>query len=78
MSPDSVITFLTIFFPWGFIKLSIVVVLFIYMMFAAVVVRQEQLMSRVVEIPYAPVFKLVALGHFFASLVILVLALVIV
>lgn len=72
-----VISILTAFFPWGFIQLGILVLIAMYIVFAAVIVRQETLMSRVVEIPFSPVLRIVALGHFLVSLVAFFLALLI-
>lgn len=64
------------FFPWGFIKLAVVILLSLYTVFAAVIVRQENLMSRMVEIPFFPILRIVALAHLIFSVAILFLALI--
>lgn len=65
------------FFPWGFIQLGALILIGFYAIFAAIIVRQETLMSRVVGIPpLSPVLKVIALGHFFVSILVFFLALV--
>lgn len=64
------------FFPWLIVKIAIMVLVFCYIVFAALIVRQEQLMNRVVEIPVFPVLRLVAIAHLIASVTVFVLALV--
>ncbi len=73
---QELITVLLGFFPWGFMKLVVLIVLIMYLIFAAVVVRQEQLMAKVLEIPFSPVLRIAALVHFVAAFVLLLLALV--
>ena len=58
-----------------FIKIILLILIAFYILFAAVIVRQEELMSRVVEIPFSPLLRIVAIIHFVASLAIFVLAL---
>ncbi len=64
----------TNFFPFGFVKVMILIILLIYIVFASIIVRQEHLMSRVVEIPFSPVLRLISLIHFVAAIGIFVLA----
>ncbi|HCM37437.1 MAG: hypothetical protein UV61_C0010G0006 [Candidatus Gottesmanbacteria bacterium GW2011_GWB1_43_11] len=66
------------FFPWGFAKLAILVLIGIYIVFAAIMVRQEQLMAKVIEIPFSPILRLVALVHLLASVIVWLLALVLI
>lgn len=75
MSNDFLNIFLD-FFPWGFVKIAILILIGLYVIFAAVIVRQEQLMSKVVEIPTSPVLRLVAILHLLASVAVFFLALV--
>lgn len=74
MTPEALIGFST-FFPWGFLKLGILVLLGIYIVFAAVIVRQEQLMSKIVEVPFSPVLRLVSIVHLIASIGVFFIAL---
>lgn len=73
MNPE-LVSFLVGFFPWGVVKLAILILITMYIIFAAVIVRQEQLMARVVEIPFSPVLRVIALSHLLASLVVFFLA----
>lgn len=66
---------LTFVFPWGFIKIGILILLAMYIIFAAVVARQQTLMSKVVFIPDTPLLKFMVLLHLFASIGVFVLAL---
>jgi len=62
------------FFPFGFIKIGVLLLILIYLVFAAIIVRQDDLMSRVVEIPFSPLLRLVAALHFFAVILLFLLA----
>jgi len=46
-----------------------------YIIFAAIIVRQEQLMAKVVEIPFSPILRIIAISHLIASFVVFFLAL---
>lgn len=67
MTPE-VFTFIRLFFPWGMLKLGITIMVLLYTIFAAIIVRQEQLMSKVVEIPFSLVLRLVAIFHLVVSI----------
>lgn len=61
------------------IKLLLLLFIFLYGIFAAVVLRQIQLMNRVVtEVGFSPILFSVALFHFFAVIVLFVLTLLLV
>ncbi len=66
------------FFPWGFTKLAIIILIMFYIVFAAIIVRQEQLMSRIVEIPYSPTLRLISLIHLVASIGVFFLAFILI
>jgi len=68
VTPMDVLNVVLAFFPWGFTKLAILILVLIYIVFSAVIVRQEQLMSKVVEIPFSPILRVAALAHLFASI----------
>ncbi len=74
MNPD-LVTFLISFFPWGVVKLAILILIAMYIIFAAIIVRQEQLMAKVVEIPFSPILRIIAISHLIASFVVFFLAL---
>jgi hypothetical protein len=56
------------FFPWGFIKVLVLLLCFIYIFFFAIIVRQESLMSKVMEIPFVPVLRILILINFIAAI----------
>jgi hypothetical protein len=62
---------------WLGMKLMILIGLGIYIVFAAVIVRQEQLMSKVLEASSEKILSLLAWLHLGASLVVFLLALLI-
>ncbi len=62
-------------FPWGYLKIGLFILTAMYLIFAAVIVRQERLMSKVVEIPFSPILRTIALIHLFAAIGALVLTL---
>lgn len=75
MNTVNLVTILLGLFPWGYVKIGVLVLIALYMIFAAVIVRQEQLMAHVVEIPASPLLRLTALVHFFIVIGVFVLAL---
>lgn len=76
MKPADFVNLLIFFFPWGYIKLATLILLAIYIVFSGVIVRQEQLMSKVVEIPNSPLLRVVAVIHLLVSLAVFLLVLV--
>lgn len=60
---------------WIFIKIMILVLLTLYVVFAFVIVRQEQLMSKVVEVGGSILLKTLVLSHFIASVILFFLTL---
>lgn len=63
------------FFPFGFIKLMVLIILLMYVVFAAVIVRQETLMARVVELSFSPLLRFIVILHFVLAIAIFVLTL---
>ena len=59
-----------------FIKVLIVFGLGLYLIFAFVILRQEQLMARVLEETFEPVLRLVSVIHFVASIAVFLLAII--
>ncbi len=49
----------------------------LYAVFAAVLIRQEQLMARVLEDSFEPILRLLVVLHFAAAVALFILALVI-
>lgn len=76
MTIDGLLNIFLSFFPWGFLKLGILILILLYVAFAVIIVRQETLMAKVIEVPANPILKVVALSHLIAALAIFVLALV--
>lgn len=58
------------------VKALIVFGLGLYVVFSSVILRQEQLMSRVLEDAFEPVLRLVSMVHFLASIAVFLLAIV--
>jgi hypothetical protein len=76
MTLDSTINLLISMFPWGYVKLALIITMFIYVVFASVIVRQEQLMRKVINVTYMSNLRPIALMHFFVSLIVFFLTLV--
>jgi hypothetical protein len=57
------------------IKIFALVGLFLYAIFAFVLVRQEQLMAHVLEESFEPIIRIMAIGHLIVALGIFILAL---
>ncbi|MDO8451373.1 MAG: hypothetical protein Q7S76_00715 [bacterium] len=55
-------------------KIFVLIGLTVYVIFAAIMVRQEQLMAHVLEEAFEPVLRILAVIHFLLALGILVLA----
>jgi hypothetical protein len=58
------------------LKLLSLVGILIYVIFGAVLVRQEQLMAHVLEESFEPIIRMLVVGHLIAALAVFVLALV--
>lgn len=71
MTPESLETA-----GWLFFKVMIIVGIGIYTVFAGIIVRQEQLMSRVLEAATEPLLRLFVLLYLFASLGVLLAAII--
>ena len=76
MMPDQNLTNILSVFSFGILKVAIMIVIVMYIVFAAVIVRQEQLMSKVIVIPTYPILKYAALIHLLAAIILLFLALI--
>ena len=77
MTAVDLINIIVSFFPWGFIKLFTLLLIFIYLVFAAIIIRQETLMSQVVGIPpLSPALRIVAIAHMLAAVGMFFLALI--
>lgn len=61
-------------FVFLILKILTLIGLGVYAIFAAVMVRQEQLMADVLEESFQPVLRILTIIHFLASLGLLVLA----
>lgn len=66
------------FFPYGFIKLMIILALVIYVVFSFVILQQESLMSKVVNTKFSFILRTIAIGHLLAALFLLVLSFLII
>ena len=59
------------------IKIMVIVGLSVYAIFAYIIVRQEQLMDKVIDETFEPVLRLLVLLHLLAALGIIVIAFII-
>ena len=72
MNPDNIGVYMELLF-----KLITLVGLGIYVIYAAVVVRQEQLMAKVLEASSEQILKIIAWFHLGASIFVLLLAFIV-
>jgi len=71
MTPDFIPTYI-----WLSLKILSLVGIGLYTIFAAIMVRQEQLMSEVLEEQFEPILRLITIIHLAASLIVFALAIV--
>jgi len=62
--------------PWIFVKWMFVVGLFVYLMFALIIVRQAQIMNQTIDGMYNKTVKLGAWLHFGLTIFVLIMAIV--
>lgn len=62
---------------WIFIKIFALIGLVVYLVFAAIIVRQEQLMANVLEETFEPILRVMSLIHLIAALAVFLLAIII-
>lgn len=79
MTPDQLVNLFQSDLVSLLIKLFILLAIFLYGIFAAVVLRQVQLMNKVVtEVSFSPVLFTIALLHFLALVVLFVLTILLI
>ncbi len=61
---------------WMVIKILTIIGLSLYSIYAAIVIRQEELRSKVLAETSGPILRLLSIIHFIVTLVIIVLALI--
>lgn len=61
---------------WMIIKILAIVGLSLYAIYAAIIIRQEELMSKVLAETSEPILRMLAVIHFIASIMVIVLALI--
>lgn len=59
------------------VKISILIALLLYAVFAGIVIRQEQLMAAVLEEGFEPILRILTILHFAASVGLIILAIII-
>ena len=64
------------FFAWLILKLVTLIGIVVYAVFAGVIVRQERLMSHVLEDGFEPVLRVLTYIHLAGALAVFLLALV--
>jgi hypothetical protein len=63
------------FWPYGLVKILMMVLLGIYIIFAGILVREEQLISRMVQMAFSPILRGIVFIHLLAAISIFILAL---
>lgn len=76
MTFEKALTALLAFNPLHLVKAAFIVGLFLYSIFAYVMMRQEQLMSQVVYLSANVKIRALILAHLIAALIILLLAII--
>ncbi len=64
-------------FIWLSLKILVLLGIGIYLVFAAIMVRQEQLMANVLEESFEPILRFIVLAHLIAAVAVFLLALII-
>ncbi|OGG13877.1 hypothetical protein A2773_03790 [Candidatus Gottesmanbacteria bacterium RIFCSPHIGHO2_01_FULL_39_10] len=67
---DNFLTGLINFSPFLLIKIPILVLLFLYIIYALIILRQTMIMSKIVEVDVTPTLQFITLIHFLASIAI--------
>lgn len=63
MSPEQILLMLVSLSPWFYVKIFVLVLLLFYTIFAAICLRQVDLMNQVVEAQISPVLRTIAILH---------------
>lgn len=63
MTPEQFFSLLISFWPWAYVKFFLLVLMVFYLIFSAILLRQIDLMSQMVEAQITPGLKLVGLIH---------------
>jgi hypothetical protein len=61
---------------WVLIKLMVLLGLFIYMAFAGILVRQEHLMTKVMEESSEPLLRILVIAHLIGAITVFISALI--
>ena len=77
MTGKEIILVLISWWPWGFIKIFLIVLLLLYTVFAAICLRQIDLMNQVIEAQISPLLRLIAILHLSVAILILLYSLII-
>lgn len=76
MTAEQLILLLISFWPWAYVKFFLLVLMIFYLIFSAILFRQIDLMSRMVEAQITPALKLIGLIHLGMALTIFLAVLV--
>lgn len=63
MTFEQILLLLISFWPWAYVKFFILVLMVFYLIFSAILLRQIDLMSQMVEAQITPGLKLIGLIH---------------
>ena len=76
MTSEQFILLLISFWPWAYVKFFLLVLMVFYLIFSAILFRQIDLMSQMVEAQITPALKLVGLIHLGLALAVFLAVLV--
>lgn len=77
MNLEAIFNFLFSISPWLLVKLFFLIALLLYGFFAGIIVRQVDLMNKILEAKFSPIIYLFALIHLVAVFFLFLLALII-
>ena len=63
------------FLPFGLLKILILVLLGIYIVFAGILIREEELIGNMVKMSFSPILRAIVLFHLLAAISIFLMAL---
>ncbi len=75
MTPEQFLMLLVSWWPWVFVKILVTILALLYIIFAAICLRQIDLMNQMVEAQISPILRLIAIVHLGAAIFVLILAL---
>lgn len=76
MSAQQLLLTIATLWPWGLIKVILLILLMLYIIVAGICFRQIDLMNQMVEAQISPVLRMIGLIHLLAAIIIFLMAVV--